>query len=159
MLAIVPHHRILLACRPVDGRKGIDALCALCRAELREDPFSGTIFLFRTRAGTSLRILLYDGVGFWLATRRFSAGRLRWWPSGQTGAVSPLAAQQLQILLYNGDPTRVDFAEPWRRVPQRLFTPPGNSAPTLPLEPAPNRSTAATPRATRAPALDGDPPP
>jgi transposase len=114
MIQLVPQHRILLACKPVDFRAGIDALAALCKRELQEDPYSGCIFCFRNRRGTSLRLLVYDGLGFWLVTRRFSQGRLRWWPSTQDTLLHPMQAHQLSVLLYNGLPEQAQFAPAWR---------------------------------------------
>ena len=52
---------------PVDGRKGIDSLPRLCQEKLAEDPFSGGVFVFRSRRETSIRLLIYDGQGYWLA--------------------------------------------------------------------------------------------
>lgn len=116
MIQLVPQQRILLAVEPVDFRKGIDSLAALCRGRLDQDPMSGTLFLFRNRSGTALKLLTYDGQGFWLCLKRFSMGRLTWWPNSTQERLHPLAAQQLSILLYNGDPTRARFAENWRQI-------------------------------------------
>jgi transposase len=120
MIQLVPQLRILLACKPVDFRAGIDALAALCKRELQEDPFSGALFVFRNRRGTSLRLLVYDGLGFWLVTRRFSQGRLRWWPQTQDTLLHPMQAHQLSVLLYNGLPEQAQFAPAWRRLPQTI---------------------------------------
>ena len=114
MLQITPHMRILVALDPVDGRRGIDGLVRLCRQQLRADPFSGCLFLFRSRRATSIRALLYDGQGFWLAQKRLSKGRFAWWPSG-TGAARPLEAYQAQLLLAAGNPDTV-AAPVWHRV-------------------------------------------
>jgi transposase len=65
MIQLVPQLRILLACKPIDFRNGIDGLAALCKRELAEDPFSGALFVFRNRRGTALKMLSYDGVGFY----------------------------------------------------------------------------------------------
>lgn len=116
MIQLVPQLRILLAYQPVDFRKGIDSLVALCKGPLAEDPFSGTLFVFRNRAGTALKLLVYDGQGFWLCLKRFSNGRLHWWPQEQTPLHS-LEAQQLSVLLYNGLPDQARFAAPWRKIP------------------------------------------
>jgi transposase len=78
--------RILVAIEGVDGRKGIDSLAQLSQEKLQADPFSGCVFIFRNRRGTSIRILTYDGQGFWLAHNRLSKGRFAWWPSGQRQA-------------------------------------------------------------------------
>jgi len=73
MLQIAPQMKILLACRPVDFRKGIDSLVALCRQELESDPFTGAIYIFRNRRGTALKILAFDGWGYWLSRRFHNA--------------------------------------------------------------------------------------
>ena len=117
MIQLVPQLRILLACKPIDFRNGIDGLAALCKRELAEDPFSGTLFVFRNRRGTALKMLCYDGIGFYLFTRRFSQGRIRWWPEDQDASIRPLEAQQLSVLLYNGLPDQASFAPAWRKLP------------------------------------------
>ena len=60
MIQITPQMRVLVAIEPVDGRKGIDSLARLCQDTLQADPFSGCLFVFRSRRGTSIRILVYD---------------------------------------------------------------------------------------------------
>jgi transposase len=67
MIQITAQMRVLVAIEPVDGRKGIDSLVRLCRDKLVEDPFSGCVFVFRSRSGTAIRLLTYDGQGYWLA--------------------------------------------------------------------------------------------
>ena len=64
MIQIVPQMRILVAVESVDGRKGIDSLVRLCQDKLAADPFSGCMFIFRSRRATSIRLLAYDGQGF-----------------------------------------------------------------------------------------------
>src|ERR1022692_1450672 len=82
VIQITPQLRILVAVEPIDGRKGIDSLAQLCREKLDADPFSGCLFIFRSRSGRAIRILTYDGQGFWIATKRLSKGRFQWWPTG-----------------------------------------------------------------------------
>src|SRR5574337_1802859 len=67
MIQITPQMRVLVAVEPVDLRKGIDGLAALYREKLHADPFSGWLFLFRGRRATAIRVLVYDGQGFWMA--------------------------------------------------------------------------------------------
>lgn len=114
MLQITPQMRVLVAVEPVDGRKGIDSLVSLCQQKLKGDPFSGIIFVFRTRSGTTIKALVYDGQGFWLAQKRLSQGRFRWWPTDDN-ATHQLEAHQAQVLLAAGDPT-VAGAPVWRPV-------------------------------------------
>lgn len=115
MLQLTPQSRVFVALEPADFRCGIDGLAALCRQRLREDPFAGAIFVFRNRRGTALKLLCYDGQGFWLCQKRFSQGRLTWWP--RVAQVSQrLSARELQILLWNGNPEDAGMAADWRQV-------------------------------------------
>jgi transposase len=106
--------RILVAIESVDGRKGIDGLVQLCRERLWADPFSGCVFVFRSRRATSIRILSYDGQGFWLAQERLSKGRFVWWPNG-SGPARTIEAYQAQLLLAAGNPD-TQAAPMWRRI-------------------------------------------
>jgi transposase len=114
MLQITPQMRILVAVEAVDFRKGIDSLAELCRAKLNADPFSGSVFVFRSRRATAIKILVYDGQGFWLATKRLSKGRFRWWPQSQDASTT-LRVHQAQVLLAAGNP-EIDAAPLWRPV-------------------------------------------
>jgi IS66 Orf2 like protein len=67
MLQLTPQSRIFLATHPVDFRNGIDGLAAVCRQRLGANPLEGAVYVFRNRAGTALKLLLYDGQGYWLA--------------------------------------------------------------------------------------------
>ena len=114
LIQITPQLRILVAIEAIDGRKGIDSLAQLCREKLNADPFSGCLFIFRSRSSKSIRILAYDGQGFWLATKRLSKGRFRWWPTGRE-ASKALRAHQAQLLLAAGNP-ETEAAPVWRPV-------------------------------------------
>lgn len=118
MIQITPQMRVLVATEPVDFRRGIDGLAAICRSVLSSDPFSGAVFVFRSRSGKAIRLLVFDGQGYWLATKRLSTGKFRFWPvPGKDGeAASTLAAHQLQVLLSGGDPAAARGAPEWRRV-------------------------------------------
>jgi hypothetical protein len=76
--------------------------------------WEGCLFVFRSRRGTSIRILVYDGQGFWLAQKRLSQGRFVWWPSGKE-ASRVLQAHQAQLLLAAGNP-ETEAAPVWRKV-------------------------------------------
>jgi transposase len=112
MLQITPQHRLLLAVDPVDFRKGICGLKALCQQKLLCDLFSGTIFAFANRARTSVKLLVYDANGFWLCQKRFSQGNLAWWPTDKAHTVT-LRASELQILLVQGNPIKAGIPKDW----------------------------------------------
>jgi transposase len=115
MLQLTPQSRLFLATQPVDFRKGIDGLAAVCRRALSDNPLEGAVYVFRNRAGTALKVLLYDGQGYWLCMKRLSQGRFHWWPTTPDARV-PLSARELLILLWNGDPERAQMAQDWRRI-------------------------------------------
>lgn len=116
MLQITPQMRVLVAIEPADFRKGIDGLARLCRTELRSDPFSGAVFVFRNRRKTAVKLLVYDGQGFWLCNKRLSTGKFRYWPSRGDEVACRLQSYELSVLLSGGDPGVTKGAPIWRRV-------------------------------------------
>jgi len=116
VIQITPHMRIVLMIEPVDFRKGIDSLSATCRKILKEDPFSGHVFVFRNRKKTALKFLAYDGQGFWLFQKRLSMGKFKWWPKGADEVSTRLAAHELQLLIWNGNPTLCEVSPSWREI-------------------------------------------
>lgn len=115
MIQITQHMRILVAMEDIDFRKGIDGLAATCRQCLEQDPFSGVLFLFRNRSRNALKILIYDGQGFWLCTKRLSQGKFQWWPK-KSGASASIQACELQTLLWNGNPISAAFSNEWKKL-------------------------------------------
>jgi transposase len=116
MIQIAPQMRILIAIEAVDFRNGIDGLAKICKHVLKTDPFSGCLVVFRNRRGTAIKAISYDGQGFWLAQKRMSSGRFRYWPSSKTEVSQHLEAHQLQMLLVGGDPAAARAAPVWRRI-------------------------------------------
>ena len=117
MISISPQTRIYVQTVPINFKNGIDGLAAQCREVLQLDPFSGALFVFRNKIGTSIKILFYDSQGFWLAQKRFSQGRLRFWPKQDgTQMTKELAARELHTLLWNGNPNGASFAPEWRKI-------------------------------------------
>ncbi len=116
MIQLTPQMRILMAVEPADFRNGIDGLARRCRQVLESDPFSGHVFVFRNKSATSIKILVYDGQGFWLCQKRLSTGKFKWWPKADGDRKSQLAAHQLQMLIWNGDPNASKVAPMWRKI-------------------------------------------
>ncbi len=120
MIQLTPQMRLLVAVAPADFRRGIDGLARACRESLGTDPFSGTVVVFRNRRSTAIKLLAYDGQGFWLCQKRLSKGKFRYWP-GQGGSTKhELLAHELQVLLAGGHPERTLAAPQWRRIPLPL---------------------------------------
>jgi transposase len=122
MIQLTAQMRILVAVEPVDFRRGIDGLCRLCRQVLATEPLSGTVFVFRSRSGTGVKILAYDGQGFWLCQKRLSQGRFVHWPrAGSAGeGARQLLAHELQVLLAGGNPDTTQAAPQWRPITPSL---------------------------------------
>jgi transposase len=103
--------RIWLVAGATDMRKGFDGLSALVQTSLRDDPFSGQLFVFRGRRGDRVKVLWWDGQGLCLYYKRLERGRFVW-PQARDGVVH-LTPAQLSMLLEGID---------WRR-PQRTERP------------------------------------
>jgi transposase len=116
MIQVTPQMRVLVSVAPADFRNGIDGLAQLCRQVLSADPFSGAMFVFRNRRRTAVKLLVYDGQGFWLAYKRLSRGKFRYWPASRDARATQLLAHELQVLLSGGDPSATGAAPMWRRV-------------------------------------------
>ena len=97
--------RVMLATRPVDFRKGMDGLALLVRESLGADPFSGTVFAFRSKRADRLKLLFFDGTGVVLVAKRLETGAFRW-PKPGDAAIRLTAAQMAAL---------VDGLD-WRRV-------------------------------------------
>jgi transposase len=113
---MLPHRPILVlvATRPVDFRKGMDGLAALVQEYLKDDPFSGTMFVFRAKRADRIKLVWWDGSGLCLFAKRLEQGGFRW-PKIEDGVVR-LSAAQLAALIEGMEWTRVRVVEP--RVPE-----------------------------------------
>ena len=114
MMALSAHVRVIVCVAAIDFRKGIDGLARVCREVLSNDPFSGTVFVFRNRRGTAIKLLAYDGQGFWLCQKRLSDGKFCHWPDAPGAVQRELLAHQLQVLLAGGDADAAPGAPLWR---------------------------------------------
>jgi transposase len=112
MIQITPQHQLQLYVEPVDFRKGIDGLVGLCRQVEKVSPYSGTIFVFRNKSGTSIKLLVYDGTGFWLCLKRFSQGKLRHWPKTMDERI---CATTMTVILNQGE--AMSMSPAWRQLP------------------------------------------
>jgi transposase len=118
MIAIPLHARCILRIPPTDFRSGIDGLVRLVRIVFEGDPFSGTVFVFSNRRRTAVKLLYYDGQGWWLALKRLSQGKLKWWPSGDETEIKKVSARELQVLVWNGNPEESQFQDEWKKITQ-----------------------------------------
>ena len=102
----------MVAIKPVDFRRGADGL-ALVRETLGQDPFAGTIFVFRSKRADRVKIVAWDGSGQVLFWKRLEHGAFRW-PT-IAGGMMRLTSAQLAALVDGMD---------WSRLHARDVTPP-----------------------------------
>lgn len=102
----------MVATRPVDFRKGAEGLAALVREEMKSDPFSGAVYVFRAKRADRVKLIYWDGTGVCLFAKRLEDGKFRW-PNIQD-SVMRLSAAELAALLEGLD---------WRRVHAARETP------------------------------------
>ena len=86
-----------MAAQPVDFRKDMDGLAALVQQALRADPFASDVFIFRPKRADRVKILVYDGTGLVLYSKRLEAGRFCW-PSPADGVIRLTNAQLATLL-------------------------------------------------------------
>jgi len=109
MIALAPGTKVFLACQPIDLRAGFDGLAAKVQQIVGADPFSGHVFIFRSKRGHYLKGLYWDGSGLCLFAKRLEKGRFVW-PT-TAGAAAALTPAQLAMLLEGIDwraPLRTD---------------------------------------------------
>ena len=97
MLQVASGTRVYLACKPVDMRLGAPGLCAAVGKLLHEDPFSGSLFLFRSKRGNYLKMMYFDGSGVCLFAKKMERRKFVW--PRTLDAKAPLSAGQLSLLL------------------------------------------------------------
>ena len=97
--------RVMVATKPVDFRKGADGLAAIVREAMRDDPFSGAVYVFRSKRADRVKLIFWDGTGVCLFAKRLEDGKFQWPTIGD--GVLRLSAAQLAALLEGLD---------WRRV-------------------------------------------
>jgi transposase len=98
MLTFAASQRIYLAVEPVDMRKQFNGLWALAAERLREDPFSGSLFVFTNKDRDRVKMLLWDGSGVWVLAKRLEKGRFSW-PLANGSAKLQLEPTALTMLL------------------------------------------------------------
>jgi transposase len=97
--------RVLVATKPIDFRRGADSLAAMVQSVLRQDPFCGTVFVFRSKRADRVKLLVYDGTGLVLIWKRLEGSKFKW-PAISDGLMR-LSTAQLAALFEGLD---------WRRV-------------------------------------------
>ena len=91
--------RVYLACGKTDVRKSINGLMMIVESSFNLDPFDNAIFVFCNKRRNRVKILEWDGDGFWLYFKRLEKGHFRWPELGETATMT-LTGEELSILLH-----------------------------------------------------------
>lgn len=109
MIAIPAGVRVFMATKPIDFRKGADGLVALVRESLSQDPFEGSVFIFRAKRADRIKLIAWDGSGLVLVWKRLEHGAFKWPPI--VDGVMRLTASQLAVLFDGIDWSRLHARE------------------------------------------------
>jgi transposase len=102
--------RIYLATGATDMRKGFNGLYGLVRDRLQCDPLSGHLFLFSNAQRNRLKLLVWDGTGLWICSKRLEEGRFHW-PESRDGQDKIVMSHEELALLLGG----IDLGQTKRR--------------------------------------------
>jgi len=111
MIPVPANTKVWLAAGVTDMRRGFVSLAAQAEATLKQDPYTGHLFVFRGRRGDLIKVIWWDGQGACLFSKRLEKGKFVW-PSAKDGKLF-LSPAQLAMLLEGID---------WR-MPQRTWQP------------------------------------
>ena len=114
MFGLTTATRIFVAPGATDMRKGFDGLFGLVRDALGEDPLSGHLFLFANRDRTRVKVLVFDGSGLWVCSKRFEKGRFAWPAAAEGQTRIAMRAEELAMLL-SGIDLKQTKARKWFR--------------------------------------------
>lgn len=114
MFGLTTATRIFVAPGATDMRKGFDGLFGLVRDALSEDPLSGHLFLFANRDRTRVKVLVFDGSGLWVCSKRLEKGRFAWPEAAEGQTRIAMRAEELTMLL-SGIDLRKTKARKWFR--------------------------------------------
>jgi transposase len=107
--------RIWLCAQPADMRCGFDRLAELARSVTSQDPLSGHLFVFRSRGGDRLKILLWERDGYVLWYKRLEEGTFKLPRIGPDQTSAPLRPSELAMILDGIDLSSVKRVKRYQR--------------------------------------------
>ena len=113
MLSFSGSLKVFLAVEPCDLRKSFNGLHALVTERLGEDPRTGALFVFTNRRRSRLKILLFDGTGLWVCTKRLEKGTFSWPPTSEAANTKLRLTPEALALLTDGVDLRGAQMRPW----------------------------------------------
>lgn len=114
MLSLSVRDQVYLCAAPIDFRNQMRGLIKLTQYVIKQNPYNGAYFVFVNRKKTSVKILHYDGIGYWTHQKKLSKGKFKW-PNATDDTIT-MEVHELQVLLMNGDYEKASFQDQWSRV-------------------------------------------
>lgn len=108
LISVSEQTKIYIVHGAVDFRNQHEGLTSICRNVLYKEPSAGAVFLFRNKCRNAVKLLYYDGQGWWVAHKKLEKGKFRVWPE-DAEKLSSLQAHELLVLLKNGNPFAAKF--------------------------------------------------
>lgn len=115
MIQVTSHMRIFAAIEPIDFRKRLDGTVGICRSRFEKDPYDGSVYIFRNRRKTMIRIYCFDGLVEWGCDLRIAEGKFPYWPTSSQH-ITDIKAHELYLLIRGGNPEGVRVQEDWRKI-------------------------------------------
>lgn len=113
MLSFTGSLKVFISLQACDLRKSFNGLLALVTERLKEDPRAGALFVFSNRRHTRLKILYWDGTGFWVMTKRLEQGTFSWPREVDPARVKMQLTPEALTLLTDGIDLRGATMRPW----------------------------------------------
>jgi transposase len=113
MLSFTGALKVYVAVEPCDLRKSFNGLEALAKDRLGEDPRSGALYVFTNRCRTRLKILYFDGTGYWVAVKRLEKGTFAWPKASQISEAKLKLSPEALVMLTDGIDLRGARLRPW----------------------------------------------
>ena len=113
MLSFTGNLRVFLALEPCDMRKSFSGLHAAVSERLGEDPMQGAVFALTNRRRSLLKLLYWDGHGFWVMAKRLETGAFSWPKTADPSKRKLKLAPEALALLMNGVDMKDGCMRPW----------------------------------------------
>jgi transposase len=113
MLTFNASLKVYVALEPCDMRKSFNTLAELVRNHLQLDPLCGAAFLFTNKSRRLIKILYFDGTGYWVVAKRLEKGTFSW-PADIQGDRRKLVLKPTALaMLTDGIDLRDGAQRPW----------------------------------------------
>jgi transposase len=113
MLSFNGNLKVYVALKPCDMRKSFNGLAAVARNTIGMDPCCGAAFLFTNQRRNLIKILYFDGTGYWVVAKRLEKGTFSW-PQDIEGGREKITLNPTALaMLADGIDLRGGLQRPW----------------------------------------------